>query len=37
MNLAWFDQLGLINLTARHAMLNAQGNRRGTSPVRPVV
>ena len=37
MNLAWFDQLGLINLTARHAMLNTQGNRRGTSPVRPVV
>jgi hypothetical protein len=28
---------GLINLTARHAALNAQGNRRGTWSVRPVV
>ena len=33
---AWFDQLGLINLTARHAALNAQRNHRGTWPVRPV-
>lgn len=30
MSIAWFDQLGLINLTARHAVLNAQGNRRST-------
>ena len=37
MNITWFDQLGLINLTARHAALNAQGNRRGTWSVRPVV
>jgi hypothetical protein len=37
MNIAWFDQLGLINLTARHAALRAQGNRRGTWSVRPVV
>jgi RNA-directed DNA polymerase len=37
MNIAWFDQQGLINLTARHTALNAQGNRRGTRPVRPVV
>jgi RNA-directed DNA polymerase len=32
MNIAWFDQLGLINLTARHATLNAQGNRRVRGP-----
>ena len=35
MNIAWFDQLGLINLTARHAALNAQGTqpaRRGSVP-----
>ena len=37
MNIAWFDQQGLINLTARHTALNTQGNRRGTRPVRPVV
>jgi RNA-directed DNA polymerase len=37
MNIAWFDQQGLINLTARHTALNAEGNRRGTRPVRPVV
>jgi hypothetical protein len=37
MNVAWFEHLGLINLTARHAALNAQGNRRGTWPVRLVV
>jgi RNA-directed DNA polymerase len=37
MNITWFDQQGLINLTARHTALNAQGNRRGTRPVRPVV
>jgi RNA-directed DNA polymerase len=30
MNIAWFDRLGLINLTARHTVFNAQGNRRGT-------
>jgi RNA-directed DNA polymerase len=30
MNLTWFDQQGLINLTARHTALNAQRNRRGT-------
>jgi hypothetical protein len=29
MNIAWFDQQGLINLTARHTALNAQRNRRG--------
>jgi RNA-directed DNA polymerase len=32
MNIAWFDQSGLINLTARHAALNAQGNRRVRDP-----
>ena len=37
MNIAWFDELGLINLTVRHAALNAQGNRRGTRSVCPVV
>jgi hypothetical protein len=37
MNIDWFDQLGLINLTARHNVLHTQGNRRGTWPVRPVV
>jgi hypothetical protein len=30
MNIAWFDRLGLINLTARRTVFNAQGNRRGT-------
>lgn len=30
MNIAWFDQLDLINPTALHAALPAQGNRRGT-------
>jgi RNA-directed DNA polymerase len=30
MNITWFDQQGLINLTARHTALNAQRNRRGT-------
>ena len=30
MNLAWFDAQGLVNLSARHTALNAQGNRRGT-------
>jgi RNA-directed DNA polymerase len=30
MNITWFDTQGLINLTARHTALNAQGNRRGT-------
>jgi RNA-directed DNA polymerase len=35
--IAWFDQLGLINLTARYAVLTAQGNRHGTWSVRPVV
>jgi RNA-directed DNA polymerase len=33
MTIAWFDQFGLINLTAHHTVLNAQGNRRGTWPV----
>jgi RNA-directed DNA polymerase len=37
MSIAWFDQHGLINLTARHTALNAQRNRRGTWPVCPVV
>jgi RNA-directed DNA polymerase len=37
MAIAWFDQLGLINLTARHNVLRTQGNRRGTWPVCPVV
>jgi RNA-directed DNA polymerase len=37
MTIAWFDQLGLINLTARHNVLHTQGNRRGTWPVCPVV
>jgi RNA-directed DNA polymerase len=37
MTIAWFDQLGLINLTARHNVLHTQGNRRGTWPVWPVV
>jgi RNA-directed DNA polymerase len=37
MTIAWFDQLGLINLTARHNLLHTQGNRRGTRPVCPVV
>jgi RNA-directed DNA polymerase len=37
MTIAWFDQLGLINLTARHTVLHTQGNRRGTWPVCPVV
>jgi RNA-directed DNA polymerase len=37
MNIAWFEAQGLINLTARHTALNAQGNRRGTRSVRPVV
>jgi RNA-directed DNA polymerase len=37
MTIAWFDQFGLINLTARNTVLNAQGNRRGTWPVCPVV
>ena len=30
MTIAWFDQLGLINLTARHNVLHTQGNRRST-------
>ena len=30
MTISWFDRYGLINLTARHTALNAQGNRRGT-------
>lgn len=30
MNIAWFDAQGLVNLSARHTALNAQGNRRGT-------
>ena len=37
MNITWFDQQRLINLTARHTALNAQGNRRGTRSVCPVV
>lgn len=37
MTIDWFDQLGLINLTARHPVLHTQGNRRGTWPVCPVV
>jgi RNA-directed DNA polymerase len=37
MPIVWFDQLALIDLTARHAVLNAQGNRRGTWSVRLVV
>ena len=37
MNIAWFDTQGLINLSVRHTALNAQGNRRGTRSVRPVV
>ena len=37
MNIAWFDEQHLINLTARHTALNAQRNRRGTWPVCPVV
>jgi RNA-directed DNA polymerase len=37
MDIAWFDEQGLINLSVRHTALNAQRNRRGTRPVRPVV
>jgi RNA-directed DNA polymerase len=37
MDIAWFAGQGLINLSVRHTALNAQRNRRGTRPVRPVV
>jgi ribose 1,5-bisphosphokinase PhnN len=37
MAIARFDQLGLINLTARHDVLHTQVNRRGRWPLRPVV
>jgi RNA-directed DNA polymerase len=37
MRIAWFDAPGLVNLSVRHTALNAQGNRRGTGPVCPVV
>jgi RNA-directed DNA polymerase len=37
MDISWFHQQGLINLSVRHTALNAQRNRRGTRPVRPVV
>ena len=30
MDIAWFDEQGLINLSIRHTALNAQRNRRGT-------
>jgi RNA-directed DNA polymerase len=32
MNVTWFDQQGLINLTARHTALNTQRNRRVRDP-----
>jgi RNA-directed DNA polymerase len=35
MNIARFDQLGLINLTARHAVLTAQGNPMVRDPYAP--
>ena len=37
MDIAWFEEQGLINRSVRHTALNAQRNRRGTRSVRPVV
>ena len=37
MNLQWFRDHGLVNLTERYKMLNVNGNRRGTEQVCPVV
>jgi hypothetical protein len=31
MDISWFHQQGLINLSVRHTALNAQRNRRGTT------
>lgn len=37
MPVAWFKEMGLVNLTERYEALKAEGNRRGTENVCPVV
>jgi hypothetical protein len=37
MKVQWFEELGLVSLSARWQMLQTEGNRRGAEQACPVV